>query len=137
MNRQQALRLIYLFPVWCAAACKSGLPSAPTVVEGNVVDENGVPVEDVELTLSGIKRKGVSPIPTFDERTKTDSDGSFELSHVVTSDTDFVVFEIATGTKYIPYINLDGQYEVLSSSLIILPREYGKTKIVNLQVRKP
>lgn len=135
MKRRQSLRLLGLLPAWLAG-CKSKFPSSPTVVMGKVVDETGTPAEGIELTLSGIKKKGVSPIPTFDERTKTDSDGNYKLSHVVTSGTDFIEFNLPPALKYIPYIDYDGRYEILSSPLTILPKEYGKTKIVNLQIRK-
>lgn len=135
MKRRQTLRLLGSLPIWLAA-CKGKFPSAPTVVTGKVVDENGLPAEGIELTLVGNKKKGVSPIPTFDERTKTDSDGKYTLSHVVSSNTDFVVFRIDTGTQYIPYIERDGQYEILGSSIIIQQKNYGKTKTINLQVRK-
>ena len=137
MKRRQTLRLLALLPVWLGA-CKGKFPSAPTVVIGKVVDENGLPAEGIELTLVGNKKKGVSPIPTFNERTETDSDGKYILSHVVSSTTDFVVFDISTSNKYIPYLDKDqdGQYEILGASLTIQPEEYGKTNTINIQIRK-
>ncbi|GHB72704.1 hypothetical protein GCM10007390_28500 [Persicitalea jodogahamensis] len=128
------LRLLGLLPAGLAA-CNSKFPSAPTVVMGKVVDENGMPVMGIELTLGGIKKKGVSPIPTFDVRTETDRNGEYRLSHVVPSGTDFIEFVPATGTKYIPYIERDGQYEILGS-FVIRSSDYGTNKTVNLQVRK-
>ena len=127
--------MLSLLSTWLSA-CNYKFPNAPTVVTGRVVDELGIPAEGIALTLSGIKKKGVSPIPTFDERTKTDSDGRYTLSHVVTSGTDFVEFVPATGTKYIPYIERDGQYEILGS-FVIRSNDYGTSKTVNLQIRKP
>lgn len=135
MRRRQSLRLLGLLPAWLAA-CNDKFPSAPTVVTGKVVDEFGMPAVGIELTLSGIKKKGVSPIPTFEERTQTDRNGEYRLSHVVPSGTDFVEFVPATGTKFIPYIERDGQYEILGS-FVIRSSDYGKIKTVNLQVRKP
>lgn len=58
MKRRQSLRLLGLFPAWLAA-CKGKFPSAPTVVTGKVVDEDGLPVKDIKFTLEGNKRKGI------------------------------------------------------------------------------
>lgn len=137
MKRRQSLRLLGLLPAWLAA-CKGKFPSTPTVVTGKVVDENDKPVEGIELILTGIKQKGLSPIPIFEDTAETDKDGKYTLSHIVTQSTDRVEFYLREdGYKYIPFINTGTQYELQAAPLTINKDEYGSTKTVNFQIRKP
>ncbi|WP_373512789.1 hypothetical protein [Persicitalea sp.] len=137
MKRHHSFRLLVLILFVClSGACKGKFPSSPTIVTGTVVDEAGVPVKGIELTLSGTRVKGFSPIPTFDEDTETDSAGRYKLSYVVGRNTDFVEIAIVTNNKYFTYVKRDGRYEILTSSFTLQHKEYGKTKNVNFQIKK-
>lgn len=135
MKRRQSLRLLGLLPAWLAA-CKDKFPSAPTVVTGKVVDENGLPVKGVKFTLDGNKRKGITLIPTFREESVSDEDGVYSLSSVVSKSTDVVFLNVFDGTLNIDYKYDPGVYMPVASEIIIRQKDYGETITINFQIKK-
>ncbi|HEV7347807.1 carboxypeptidase-like regulatory domain-containing protein [Telluribacter sp.] len=134
MKRRQILKLLKALPAGILIACQNNFPSTPTVATGKIVDENEMPLEGVSIHLYGFKVKGFSPIPTFEERTKTDKDGTYRLSYVVPRGTHEV--------RVFPEVNLlikqgiNGRYEKVTAPTRVPSEDYGKKLIYNFQIIK-
>jgi hypothetical protein len=141
MKRRQVLKFIAL-PLLLANSCKEELPEAPTIVTGQVIDENGLPLEGAGLSFYGVDNRGWSGVPTFDLTTETDKNGNYWFSYIVPKDTDDVRILSMTTSKviidnlnYQVFVLREGQYQLESSPYFIPRSDWGKTTIINYQFR--
>lgn len=124
-------------------SCERKLPNVNTIVNGKVIDEKGKPVAGIVLALDGMKKKGLSPIPTFDVYSTTDSTGRFEISHLVTDETEQVYLRVDNSALYnlqrdyiFFFVFDDGSSARVSSSHRIQDDRYGKTTTVIYLMKK-
>lgn len=143
MKRASIFSLYLLSFSLILISCEQKLPNVTTIVTGKVVDEQGKPVEGVVFQLNGLKKKGISPIPTFDAYSTTDSTGRFEIAHLITKETEQVYLDPASSTLYdlqrdyiFFYVLDDGSTSRVTASLRIPSDRYGKTTTVNYLMRK-
>ena len=141
MKRRQLLQFMAL-PLFLAGACKEELPHVPTIVTGQVIDENGLPLEGAGLRLTGADNRGWSGVPTFSLTTETDKNGTYRFSYVVPKDTDDVSIASRTTSKviidnlnYQVFVLRGGQYQLESNPYFIPRSDWGKTTIINYQFR--
>lgn len=142
MKRRQLLQFMAL-PLLFASSCKEKLPTAPTIVTGKVIDENGLPLEGAGLSFYGVDNRGWSGIQTFDLTTETDKDGNYWFSYIVPKNTDDVSITsrgtskvIIDNQNYQVFVLREGQFQLESSPYFIPRSDWGKTTIVNYQFRK-
>jgi hypothetical protein len=141
MKRRQVLKVIAL-PLLLASSCKEELPDVPTLVTGQVIDENGQPLEGAGLRLTGVDNRGWSGVPTFSITTETDSDGAYRFSQVVPKNSDDVRIipesnqKVNFNADYDAFILIQGSYTQVTSPHFIPRSDWGKTTILNYQFKK-
>jgi hypothetical protein len=135
MKRRKFLIALGVVPPLVVSSCgKDEFPSTPTVITGKVVDINDKPVEGIGLSFGGGYRKGLSIIPTFDVRVKTNKDGIYRIEKVVPDGTDDASF-LPDGIPPLSDIYLwkDNKYIIASG---VGPIVYGETNTFNFQLRQ-
>lgn len=139
MKRRKFLIALGVVPPLVFSSCKKDeLPKTSTILTGKVVDENDKPVEGFELQFSGYYQKGTSSIPTFDEIGKTNKDGIYSISYVVSG--GLTTFLPGLNTKfnliadYDLYVWKENKYEFVGNS--VGPIVYGQTNTFNFQLIK-
>lgn len=128
-----------MIPPLILSSCeKDEFPSTPTILIGTVVDENDKPIEGFELQFSGYYQKGISSIPSFDVNEKTNKDGIYYISYVVSGgQTTFLpglnpTFNLVA--KYNLYVWKSNKYEFVGNP--VGPIVYGQTNTFNFQLIK-
>ena len=139
MKRRNFLIALGVVPPLVFSSCgKDEFPSTPTVITGKVIDENNKPVEGFELQFSGYYQKGTSPVPIFDETGKTNNNGIYSISYVVSGgQTTFLPglnskFNLVA--NYDLFVWKDNKYEFVGNP--VGPIVYGQTNTFNFQLIK-
>ena len=141
MKRRQLLKFMAL-PLLLASSCKEEPPDVPTIVTGQVIDENGLPLEGAGLSFGGEDNRGFSGITTFGLTTETDKNGTFRFSYIIPKNTDDVSIlprstqKVKYDVDYEAYIFLNGNYTQVTSPHFIPRSDWGKSTIINYQFRK-
>jgi hypothetical protein len=143
VKRQAFIKTLSILPMALLQACKKSFPDAPTIVTGKVIDENNMPVEDFFFSFSGIQKNNIiNGVPTFSERKKTNKQGIYIFSVLISSDTDNISFvpegyendfpKTSMVELYIEKIGIYEPYAKVGEGHI----QYGQTNTFNFQIRK-
>lgn len=134
---------LMMFPMILAAltSCRDKLPDTATVISGKFIDEGGKPLENVQLQYYGVNQRGFSAVSTFDLTTKTDKNGDYSFSKVAPNGTDHLEIlaeqpDSMSAYEYLIYFEISGEYLPQGSPYRISKNKWGKSTIINYQIRK-
>ena len=135
MNQKQTIKLVCLLWTTSFISCEKSLPGSPTIVKGNVVNEQSLPIAGVVVQFVGVRKKGLSAIPTFTIKDTTDLNGNIEFSKVIPGGADFAQIQPYTSNDFATYLLVNGKFLELGI-VDMIPEQFGKTMIYNFQIKK-
>lgn len=142
MNKSVGILLIIvgLIPAG-VGSCTEKLPDTPTMVSGKFIDEEGKPLENVQLQYSGVDQRSFSARSTFDLTTRTDKNGNYAFSQVAPNGTDHLEIlaeqpDSMSAYEYLIYFEISGEYFPQGSPYRIPKNSWGKSLNLNYQIRK-
>lgn len=142
MKRRSFIWYLGILPsLFFVFSCKKyKFPTTPTVIKGKVIDQDGLPVKGLDFVFGGTE--GIPGKVTFSSNTFTDSEGNFSFSQIIPKETDQASIT-PIGSEYnlsysysLFYLSDDGSFKRVTDPHYIGRGDYGKTTVVDYQLRK-